>query len=144
MRHKFSAFRRKRRGSVMVESALVLMIFLVMLIGITDLSLVLFIQSSLVERVREGLRYGVVTYDATAISNIVLYGTATPADGATPSFRLTSSMVEVTRLNANAPEDRVKITVSNYPVEFFSPYIAGKFTGKPIVAMQAMELGNLP
>ena len=144
MRHKSSVSRRKRRGSVMVESALVLMIFLVMLIGITDLSLVLFIQASLAERVREGLRYGVVTYDATAIRNIVLYGTATPADGAVPSFRLTSSMVEVTRLNANAPEDRVKITISNYPVEFFSPYIAGKFTGRPIVEMQAMELGNLP
>lgn len=144
MKNTFSARRRKTRGSVIVESSLVLLIFLLMLIGIADLSIVLFIQSSLGERVREGLRYGVVTYDATAIRNIVLYGTTTPVDGATPSFRLTSDMVQVSRLDANAAEDRVNITVSNYPVEFFTPFIAGKFTGKPIVAMQAMELGNLP
>ena len=128
----------------MVESALVLVTFLVMVIGIADLSVILFIQTSLGERIRNGLRYGVVTYDAAAIRNIVLYGTSTPVDGATPSFRLTSEMVQVSRLDANTPEDRVKITLSNYPVEFFTPFIAGKFTGKPIVAMQSMELGNLP
>ena len=53
----------------MVESALVLVTFLVMVIGIADLSVILFIQTSLGERIRNGLRYGVVTYDAAAIRN---------------------------------------------------------------------------
>ena len=128
----------------MVESALVLLVFLAMLIGIGDVAQVLFIHQSLVERIRQGLRYGVITYDAAAIQNIVLYGTATPSDGAAPSFNLTSSMVQVSRYDAKAPEDRVVITLSNYPVEFFSPWIAGRLTGKPIVGVQPMELGNLP
>lgn len=128
----------------MVESALVILVFLALLIGIGDLGQVLFIQQSLVERIRQGLRYGVITYDATAIQKIVLYGTPTPADGAIPSFNLTSSMVQVSRYDAKAAEDRVVITVSNYPIEFFSPWVAGRLTGKPIVGVQPMELGNLP
>jgi hypothetical protein len=75
---------------------------------------------------------------------MVLYGAATPPDGATPSFNLTSSMVQVSRFDAKAAEDRVVITVANYPVEFFSPFIARRVTGKPIVGVQSMELGNLP
>ena len=135
---------RRRRGSALVESALVLLVFLALLVGIGDLAQVLFIHQSLVERVRQGLRYGVITYDVSAIQNIVLYGTPTPSVGATPSFNLTSSMVQISRYDAKASEDRVVITLSNYPVEFFSPWIAARLTGKPIVGFQPMELGNLP
>lgn len=132
------------RGSAMVETSLVIIVFLMLLIGIADVGQMLFIHVSLVERMREGLRYGVITYDPTAIQNIVLYGTASPGDGATPSFNLTASMVNVSRMDAKAPEDRIVITLSNYPIQWFTPYIAIKTTGKPIVEAQAMELGNLP
>jgi hypothetical protein len=128
----------------MVETSLVLIVFLIMLIGIMDVGQMLFTHVSLVERMREGLRYGVITYDVTAIKNIVVYGTASPADGATPSFNLTTSMVDVSRMDANTAEDRIVITLSNYPIQWFTPYIAAKTTGKPIVEAQAMELGNLP
>jgi len=136
--------RRRERGSAMVETTLTLLIFITMLVGIGDLAQVLVIHQSLVERVRTALRYGVITYDPTAIQNMVLYGAATPPDGATPVFNLTSSMVQVSRFDDKTSEDRVVITLSNYPVEFFSPFIAGRVTGRPIVAVQSMELGNLP
>jgi hypothetical protein len=132
------------RGSTLVETALILVVFMMMVIGIVDFAQVLFTHVSLVERVREGLRYGVITYDAAAIQNIVLYGTASPPQGATPSFNLTANMVSVSRMDANAAEDRVVITLSNYPIQFFTPYIATKTTGKTIVEAQSMELGNLP
>jgi hypothetical protein len=128
----------------MLETSLVLIVFLMLLIGIADVGQVLFMHASLVERMREGLRYGVITYDAAAIQNIVLYGTASPPQGATPSFNLTASMVSVSRMDANAAEDRVVITLANYPIQFFTPYIATRTTGKTIVEVQAMELGNLP
>ncbi|HEV2202387.1 MAG TPA: TadE/TadG family type IV pilus assembly protein [Bryobacteraceae bacterium] len=136
--------RRGVRGSAIVETALVFIVFLTLLIGIVDVGQMLFEHVSLVERMREGLRYGVITYDATAIQNMVLYGTASPPPGATPSFNLTASMVNVARMDANTAEDRIVITLSNYPVQWFSPYIATSTTGKPIVEAQAMELGNLP
>ena len=136
--------RSRRRGSVMVESTLVVLVFLMTLIGIIDFGQLLFIHETMVERMRSGLRYGVVTYDATAISNLVLYGTATPAEGQQPSFNLASNMVQVSRLDANQPEDRVMITISGYPVEFLTPFIAGRYTGKPIIGVLPMETGNLP
>jgi len=135
---------RSERGSAMVETSLVLIVFLMLLIGIADVGQVLFMHVSLVERMREGLRYGVVTFDTAAIQNIVLYGTASPPQGATPSFNLTANMVSVSRMDANAAEDRVIITLSNYPIQFFTPYIATSATGRTIVEAQAMELGNLP
>jgi hypothetical protein len=128
----------------MVESSLIIVVFLLVSIGIADIGQFMFQHESIVERVRAGLRYGVITYDPAAIRNVVLYGTSTPVSGATPSFNLTSSMVEVTRLDANAIEDRIRITVSNYPVDFYTPFIARRITGKPIVAIQPVELGNLP
>ena len=139
-----SSSRKLKKGSAMVESSLVLVVFLTLLIGIADLGQILFIHASIVERLREGLRYGVITYDPTAIRNIVLYGTDRPTEGAVPGFNLASNMVDVSRFDANTPEDRIRIAVSNYPVEFFAPFIARRFTGKAIVAVQAMELGNLP
>ena len=135
---------RMRRGSAMVESTLVILVFLTVLIGIGDIGQVLFNHQSMVERVRAALRYGVVTYDVTSIRNMVLYGTTTPAEGQSPSFQLTANMVQVSRYDASTAEDRVMITVSNYPVEFFSPFIARRATGQPIVGVQPMELGNLP
>ena len=135
--------RHTQRGSAMDESALVILLFLTLLIGIGDMGQLLFNHQSIVERVRAGLRYGVVTYNVPAIQNVVLYGTPTPAEGQSPSFHLTANMIQVSRYDASTAEDRVMIAVSNYPIEFFSPYIASHTTGKPIVGVQPMELGNL-
>src|SRR6185436_3239058 len=134
----------RRRGSAMVETSLVLLVAITLLISIMDLGQILFLRTSVTERVRAALRAGVVTYDATAIQNMVLYGKATPAVGAKPSFNLTSSMVTVTRLNANESSDRVKISVTNYPLDFYTPMMAKRVIGRPIVVVQAMEAGNLP
>lgn len=135
---------RKRRGSAALESALVLLVSLVLLIGIIDLGQILFVRASVLERVRAGLRAGVITYDPTAIQNIVLYGKAAPAEGSQPSFNLTSSMVNITRLNANETSDRVQISVTNYPIDFYTPLVARRVIGRPIVLVQSMEAGNLP
>jgi hypothetical protein len=115
------------------------MVFFMLLMGILDFGQMLFFRASIGERMRGALRGGAIAYDATAIQNYVLYGTRTPADGATPSLNLTSSMVSVTRLDANTSADRVQITVSNYPIVFFSPVLARRVVSAPIVAMQAME-----
>src|SRR5262245_58586501 len=100
---RFLTKRNSKKGSAIVESSMVLVVFITALVGIGDLGQMLFIHASIMERVREGLRYGVITYDPTAIRNIILYGTEAPADGATPGFQLTSSMVDIARFDANSP-----------------------------------------
>jgi hypothetical protein len=128
----------------MVETSLVLLVALALIIGIMDLGQILFLRQSVQERVRAALRAGVITYDPESIKNIVLYGKADPPDGARPSFHLTSAMVSVTRLNANESSDRIKISVTNYPIDFYTPLMAKRVVGRPIVAVLAMEAGNLP
>jgi hypothetical protein len=139
-----SRSRSGQRGNALIESALILIVAVSMLIAIADMGQFLFLHASVVERMRAGLRYGVITYDPTAIRNVVLYGTDTPAQGDIPSFNLSSSMVTISRLDANTSEDRVMITISNYPIDFYTPFIARHATAPTMFAVQHMELGNLP
>ncbi len=131
--------RKHQKGAMVLESALATTVFFMLVMGIVDIGQILFTRASIAERMRGALRGGAIGYDATAIQNYVLYGTRTPASGATPSFNLTSSMVNVTRLDQNTSADRVQITVSNYPVIFYTPFLARRTVAAPIVAVQASE-----
>jgi hypothetical protein len=131
--------RRRQRGSAMVETSLVIVVAVVVLVGIMDMGQVLFMRASVGERMRAGLRYGAITYDTDKIRNMVLYGTSTPSETARPSFGLTATMVNVTRLDANTPADRLKITISNYPLIFYTPFIAGQIMGPTLYGVQTIE-----
>lgn len=130
---------QRQRGSAFVEMALALMIFLTLMIGVIDVGQALFLRASLTERMRGALRSGVVGYDPVEVKNLVLYGTRSPEVGAVPSLRLTEAMVAVTRLDTNTPADRIRITVSNYPIIFLTPVLAGQITSAPIIVVQALE-----
>ena len=66
---------RKRRGTTLIETALVLTIALMTFIGLIDIGTVIFRLQGLVERARTGARYAVVnTYNPTSIRNVVVYG----------------------------------------------------------------------
>lgn len=124
---------RKERGNVMVESALVLVVFVAMLVGIFDVGQIFYLHQSITERVRAALRYGIVnSYDPAAIQNYVLYDQPTAVSGASTFFSLTPSMVSVERDNAGTTDDRITVTVSKYSLVFMSPFIAGTITGWPI------------
>ncbi len=144
----------KRRGQSLVEATLILLVFVSIFVGIIDLGQVLFIHQTLVERTRNAARYGAVRpYDALAMENMVLYASPTPppmpgnseyAEGEVNHrpdgiFGLTPAMVDVQRFGVGSNDDRVVITVSNYPFTFFSPLIARVVTGKPIMASLPYE-----
>lgn len=123
----------------MLEGALVTLILAAVLIGIFDLGLVLFIHQTFVARVRSAVRYAVVnTYDVTAITNMVLYGHPT-AGTAGGMFNLTAGMVSVSRQDAGTSEQRIVVMISGYPYRFFSPWIGGVMTGRPIIASLPLE-----
>lgn len=133
-----------RRGQALLESALVTLVFIVLLVGVLDVGQVLFVHQTLVERGRNALRYGVVRpFDADAIRNLVLYNqpTAPPGGQGVPGiFGLTPAMVSVTRQqDATSSIDRVVVTISDYPFRFFTPLIAGLARGKPITVSLPYE-----
>lgn len=119
--------KRAQRGSAMLEAALVITVFMVMLIAIFDISMYLFLNQSVKERCRQALREGVVqAYDATAIENVVLYGDSEEPAGVDPSFNLERSMIDVERLDAGTSEDRVTLTVSGYEYRLLTPTLTGR------------------
>ena len=132
---------RKERGSNLVEGALVLLTFLLLLIGIVDFGQMLYFHQVLVERARTAARYAAVNpTNTTAIQNMAVYNT--PTVSGSPSAvvgGLTTSMVNVQNLGTNSPEARVIVTISGYTINFLSPYIAGTFTNRPIVVSSTSE-----
>jgi Flp pilus assembly protein TadG len=131
--------KRRQKGHALLESALVLVIFLSFLIGTLDFAQFLYFHQSLVERVRAAARYGAVNpTDVTGIKNMAVYNSTTAA--ATPMVPgLTTSIVSVAVEDSGTPASRVTVTVSGYPLQFFSPFIAGARTAQDISATMITE-----
>lgn len=133
-----SAQQKDERGSALLESALVLLTFILMLIGTVDFGQVIYFHQFLVERARCAARYGAVhPTDTTGIKNMAVYNTATTTDSSARVLpNLTTSMVDVQNPNVNTTNARVVVTISGYPINFLSPYIARTFNNRAIqVAM---------
>ncbi len=160
VKHAAQAGRRSRRqrGQALVESVLTLTAFLAIFMGMIEVGEILYIHQTLVERTRSAVRWGAVnvwdsTNSPTQISNVVLYGTPTPADNATPIFGLSSSNVSVTRPQPDySSADRVVVSVSGYTLTFFTNAIVqlsggnnsanAQFTGLTIQQSQTYEVSN--
>jgi|SRR5690348_4504886 len=132
--------RKSERGSNLVESALILLTFLMLLIGVIDFGQVLYFHQSLTERARAAARYGAINpTDTTGIKNVAVYNTATVSGSPVAILPgMTTTMVNVQNLDANTADARIIVTISNYPINFISPYIAQQFNNRPVtVAMSA-------
>ena len=128
-------------GQAMLESALILMVFLATLIGIMDFGQILWVHQSLTEQVRKGVRWGVVNaWDGTGdkITNMVLYNQTTA--GSNAFMGLTAANVQVTHTAgtvANPNDERIQVSIVNYQFHFLSPWIAGAFTNNNAVTQTA-------
>ena len=133
--------RDARKGSTLVESSIILMVFMVLFVGIMDMGQVLFFHNFLNDRVRIGARYAVVhSYDPAAIKNIVVYNSAVAPGGTSIGlFGLTPAMVAVSRYDPGTPNDRIEISVSGYRLRLYSPWIARQFTPGPFRAVMPLE-----
>jgi len=140
--------RKSRSGQALVESARILLLFITTMVGILDVSQLLFIHQGLVEQVRSALRWGVVQpWDGTGekIQNMVLYRTsAAPQGNGTPQpagfLGLQPANVQVTRTvgTADDPNDeRLTIAIVNYNFNFFTPGISKVFQNNTAVMESA-------
>lgn len=139
--HKSTPRRRKTsKGSAILESTFIFLVFFCMLIGTFDFGQFLFIHQALVERSRSATRWGAV-HDAPTdqVTNMVLYGQSTA--GTAGYFNLTTSMVDVTKTTDTVCTTsgafpslykRVTVRIHDYPYQVLSPYIAGTYNGPNI------------
>ena len=134
--------RRSEKGSSLLESALVLSITAMTLIGIVDVGQVMVIHQGLTERVRAGARWGIAQpYDSSKIKNVVLYNTPDPPTNAKALLGLTPAAVAVSLVDTGTPEARIVVAVENYTFRFFTPLISGARGIRPIrISMPVEEM----
>jgi hypothetical protein len=125
----------RERGSVMVETALVFLAFVVLLIAVFDFGQFLFVHQALVERARSAARWGAVQdpIDPVAIQNMVLYNRPSASDGATSYLGLERSMITVTNPGAGSDDRRLNIAIQGYTYSVLSPSISGTYYGPTIL-----------
>jgi Flp pilus assembly protein TadG len=138
---KINRMNQKERGSAILEGSLVLLTFILLLLGTVDFGQVLYFHQALTDRARAAARYGAIyPTDTTGIQNMAIYNQPTTSGSPTPMIGgLTSSMIAVSNLDINTDNARVVVTISNYPIQFFSPYIAQAFNNRPIMATATAE-----
>lgn len=135
--------KRARRGSGMLEAALLSMIFSAMLIGTFDFGQFLFVHQALVERARSSARWGALRNgsDLAGTRNMVLYNQpSNPSVNTGAYFGLEPSMVTVSLDDPGTNDARLTLKIDNYPYKMISPYIAGGYTGPQILV--AVPLGG--
>jgi Flp pilus assembly protein TadG len=148
--------RKRQSGQALVESSLILLIFLVVLLGILDFGQFLYFHQSLTERVRAAARYGAVhAYtDGTDSVNVAIYndptGTVNGATALLPCLASTctandgsqvKATVTATLSGALTDNARITVTITDYPYNFLSPYMAKATQLKTIRATQPYEVG---
>jgi Flp pilus assembly protein TadG len=127
--------RKRQRGAELVESATILVVFVLLCVGIVDLGQFLYLQQSLTESVRSVARKSVVHADLTTdqVVNLLIYGTATRPPGvAYGRFGLTPSNVIATISDVNTNEQRLAVIVYNLPIHTVSPWLDASLKNIPI------------
>lgn len=86
--------KRTQTGNVFVESALIFVVAAIFGIGALDVGLMMFTHHTVLNRVRAAGRWSAVNpFDATQITNMVLYGTPTAGQAGTELFGMSASNV---------------------------------------------------
>lgn len=143
--------RRRSRGQSLVEFAVVLPVFLLVLSGIMDFGFLLYSRMTVINSAREGARAVVAYTDPTLVNQIpdVARGQVTGTSGG----MITNAMVSVTcvpltgaaapRCSTNSfaqakPGDAVRVTVT-YPYRPFFPLLFGQTINMSSTVQMSLE-----
>jgi Flp pilus assembly protein TadG len=120
----FSNTRRNERGGSLIEFTVVASVFFLMLVGIVAAGNLYYTHNALVEATRRGARYAVLhpTGSTADVRNVVVYGTPTPAAGATSLiYNLQPGNVTVLYTGLNVASGTVTVTIVDYTFPFVLP-----------------------
>jgi hypothetical protein len=139
-----------RRGQTLVESTLVLLVFLAMLLGVMDCAQVLFAHQSLVDRVNTAVRWGVTHpwQGPEAVTNLVLYNHVDEPREAQPGYlglKPENVVVRYQPATAERPDDELLgVSIVNFEAHLFSPWIAQALVSPhPVLIIAPMATRSL-
>jgi Flp pilus assembly protein TadG len=130
---KNSRRRKRTRGQALVEFALVIPIFLLILSGILDFGNMLYSRMSVINATREGARAAVTAADATTIPSVASGAARNSASGISGASLVistnciaikTSGSCSWASKSASQPGDAVSVTVT-YSYHSFFPLLFG-------------------
>jgi Flp pilus assembly protein TadG len=133
---------RKQKGQALVEASLVFLTLFCMILFIVDIGRLLFYQQYFAERTRVAARWALTQYppgtmpDTTAITNVVVFNSATAPSGQTIGpFGLRTTNVSVTTATTTYGSGYlVTVRIQNFATFTVIPYIAGNWTIAPVTA----------
>ncbi|MBI3471158.1 MAG: pilus assembly protein [Candidatus Solibacter usitatus] len=130
---------KNRRGQTLVESTLVMIVFLGLLLGFIDAGQLLFTRQTLADRVRTAARWASVRpYDETAVRNMVLYNQPEASDDK-GFLGLSAGNVEIERLGQGTPNERIQVAIVNYEYAFVSPWLGAHRSARAAVETVPVE-----
>jgi hypothetical protein len=148
---KNGARRKRQRGAVFVETALILVTNLSMILFILDMGRILLTEQFIAERARVGVRSAVVNnWSATQVANFVVYGSASSSSNnggnsqnsaPQPGFLglLPSQVTLTTYADSGIGDARYQVTVQGVPLATFVPFIAGQYHAPSITATMPVK-----
>jgi Flp pilus assembly protein TadG len=139
---RFPKTRGHECGGTLIEFTVVAAVFFMMLVGIVSAGNLYYTHNALVEATRRGARYAVLNPNggATAVQNVVIYGTDSPSGGATPLvYNLQPANVTVCYSGAagcpgqafGVAAGSVTVTIQNYSFPFVLPTRTTSITMPP-------------
>lgn len=119
--------RRRSRGQSLVETALILAAFMGLMLGMVDVGQMLFVREALAARAQDAARWGAMrSFDAAAIRNQVLYGTAAPEAGAASFAALAVADIVVANPGCPGVDCRVSVAIPGHGIQATEPVGAAR------------------
>jgi len=137
----------------MVESALIMLVAMMVIIATFDFGQFLFMHQTLAEKARLAARYGALNWDrgcdTACVQNMVLYGQpTTPTNMANviqvPGLKAANVSVTLPDPNTQGWDARVIVKIQNYNFKVFTPWLSpvGTMTARAIFATAPIEAPN--
>lgn len=125
----------REKGSTIVETTLVLLIFIIVMVGIADFATFLHLHQAIAERTRSVARTAAIDdLDATSIRNMIAYGTANVSEDSKLKgyFGLSASNIGVQILDRGQTSQRIVVTITNLSFPLISPLLTQRGRNMPI------------
>lgn len=126
--------KQRVKGQTLVESALALLVFFMMILGIIDIGQLFYTRYALTGHIRAVARRAAIEpLEDAAIRNLILYGANN--DTTRSLFGLTPSNLDIARTSG-----KLTLAIVNYQAPAVTPWLGGLLSGsRPIVETVLME-----